>query len=56
VKNSIVFYNALLENHVPAELHLYERGGHGFGLNNKTTADQWIDRMKNWMASHGWVK
>lgn len=31
-ENSILFYQALTAHHVPAELHLYEKGGHGFGL------------------------
>ncbi|AKQ44988.1 hypothetical protein TH63_04055 [Rufibacter radiotolerans] len=51
-QNSILFYQALLKNKVPAELHLYQRGGHGFGLNNKTTKDYWFDRCLNWLASN----
>ena len=35
-----------------AELHIYERGGHGFGLLNLrgTTADGWIDAYLAWLA------
>ncbi|MFM7328731.1 MAG: alpha/beta hydrolase, partial [Bacteroidota bacterium] len=54
-ENSIRYYQALLKKKVRAELHLYERGGHGFGLNNPTTRDQWTDRLKNWMAGEGLV-
>ena len=54
-ENSIAFYQSLIRNKVPAELHIYERGGHGFGLNNKTTSDQWMERCKNWMAGNGWL-
>ncbi|MFT3746691.1 MAG: alpha/beta hydrolase [Agriterribacter sp.] len=54
--NSIVFYQALIKNKVPAELHIYERGGHGFGMYNKTTKEEWMDRAKNWMESNGWLK
>ncbi len=54
--NSIVYYQALLKNKVPAEMHLYQNGGHGFGLNNKTTTDQWILRCKAWMEKNGWLK
>ena len=50
--NSIAYYQALLRNKVPAELHLYQNGGHGFGLNNKTTDDQWTDRLKNWLLAN----
>jgi acetyl esterase/lipase len=53
--NSIVFYNALLKNTVPAELHIYQRGGHGFGLKNSSTTDAWMDRLKNWMKVNGWL-
>ena len=54
--NSILFYEALLHHRVPAELHLYQRGGHGFGLVNKTTNDKWIERLENWMSANGWLK
>ena len=54
--NSVVFYQALIKNKVPAELHIYQNGGHGFGLKNKTTNDKWIERCKNWMAANGWLK
>jgi len=54
--NSIVFYQALIKNKVPAELHIYQNGGHGFGLNNKTTNDDWMERCKNWMDANGWLK
>lgn len=49
VENSIYFYNALQKKKVPAEIHLYEKGGHGFGLNNPTSPDKWADWLKVWM-------
>jgi acetyl esterase/lipase len=55
-ENSLYFYEALLRNGVPSEMHLYPHGGHGFGLHNRTTNDQWIDRLQNWMDSNGWLK
>jgi acetyl esterase/lipase len=56
VANSIRFYESLLKYEVPAELHLYPRGEHGFGLNNnQTTKDYWFDRCKDWMDSNGWL-
>ena len=55
VNNSIVFYQACLRHGVPAELHLYPKGGHGFGLNNKTTKDLWTDRLRNWLDANGWL-
>ncbi|GAA3928185.1 alpha/beta hydrolase [Hymenobacter algoricola] len=55
VRNSIRFYEACLSQGVPAEMHLYPQGGHGFGLTNKTTKDQWIDRLQNWLDANGWL-
>lgn len=51
-ENSIRFYQSLQKNHVKAELHLYQSGGHGFGLNNPSTADAWMDRCLNWLRSN----
>lgn len=55
VKNTLYYYQALLKNNVPAEMLIYPKGGHGFGLNNKTTPDKWMDHCKNWMTSNGWI-
>jgi acetyl esterase/lipase len=55
VANSILFYEALIKNKVPAELHVYEKGGHGFGMNNPTTQDKWFDRCINWMKANKWI-
>lgn len=55
-ENSILFYQQLIKNKVPAELHLYQTGGHGFGMNNPTTRDEWIERLRNWMITNNWVR
>jgi acetyl esterase/lipase len=55
VQNSILFYDAMIKNNVKGEMHLYQAGGHGFGLHNKTTKDQWFDRLMNWMLENGWL-
>jgi hypothetical protein len=34
-------------------MHIYKAGGHGFGINNPTTKDLWMERCKNWMQSIG---
>jgi acetyl esterase/lipase len=51
VENSLRFYQACIKNKVPAEMHLYAKGGHGFGLNNKTTEDKWFDRLAIWLKT-----
>ena len=55
VQNSLVFYQALAHHHVPSELIIYPKGGHGFGLTNATTPDKWTDRLRDWMAVNGWL-
>lgn len=56
VANSIDFYNALQKDGVPAEIHFYEHGGHGFGMHNKTSDDKWMDWLQAWMKKNDWVK
>jgi acetyl esterase/lipase len=56
VANSLHFYEALQRSEVPAELHIYPAGGHGFGMNNSTTKDLWMDRLKNWLDINGWLE
>jgi acetyl esterase/lipase len=43
---------------VPAELHIYSTGGHGFGLraNNKRPVGQWIVRFEEWLAESGFLR
>lgn len=41
----------------PVEFHLFEQGGHGFGMYPKpTTSTGWFDEFARWMAMHGWIK
>jgi len=49
VMNSIRFYESLLQYKIPAEMHIYKAGGHGYGMNNPTTKDLWMERCKTWM-------
>ncbi len=56
-KNSIEFYSALKANNVPAELHIFAKGGHGFGMkHNNIPADAWPDMFLNWLKSAGIIK
>lgn len=56
-ENAVAFYLACRKHAVPAELHIYERGRHGVGL---AAADAvlstWPDRLRDWLARHGFVK
>jgi dipeptidyl aminopeptidase/acylaminoacyl peptidase len=51
-ENSIRFYQALRKHNVPAELHLYEHGGHGFGLHNTSTAEDWFADCLDWLKEN----
>lgn len=53
-ENSIAFYLALRKAGVPAEMHIYEKGGHGFGLGkDKGSVSSWPDRCADWMRGRG---
>jgi acetyl esterase/lipase len=41
----------------PVEFHLYEQGGHGFGMYRKTTTSTgWFDDFARWLGMHGYLK
>lgn len=51
VENSLLFYNACLKNDISVEMHLYAKGGHGFGMYNKYIKGTWLDEMINWLKT-----
>ena len=52
VENSLAFYQALVKNNVPAEMHIYPYGGHGFSLAiGKGYLASWTDRCIDWLRS-----
>jgi acetyl esterase/lipase len=55
VMNSINYYLALKEKKIDAELHLYEKGGHGFGLGSKETSQFWVIDCTNWLKKHNFL-
>ena len=56
-RNSIEFYMALKRNKVPAEMHIFRQGGHGFGMNKKNLpVDQWPNLFAQWMKAQGITK
>ena len=54
-ENSIDFARNLKQAGVKSELHLYQAGGHGFGLNNKTTQEKWFLSFVNWLKANKWM-
>ncbi|MBK5192090.1 MAG: alpha/beta hydrolase [Flavobacteriaceae bacterium] len=50
VENSLLFYKALVEQNISAELHIYPEGGHGFSLAlGKGYLQSWTDRLYDWL-------
>lgn len=53
VENSLLFHAALRQAGIPAELHIYARGGHGFGHGDRIATDNplthWPDVLINWL-------
>jgi acetyl esterase/lipase len=49
VKNSIVFAEELAKNNIPFEMHIFPKGGHGYGMNNPTTKTEWFILCVNWI-------
>ena len=53
VQNSLLFYDALVKNKVKAEMHLFQEGGHGFGLINSKNKGRWSEWAENWLKENG---
>ena len=54
VKNSIAFYVALQKYKVPAGLHIFPKGQHGFVLPPASTG--WFDCCAQWLKENGWIQ
>lgn len=53
-ENSVLFYLALREKNIPAELHIYEKGRHGVGFaDDDPILSTWKDRLKDWLGHRG---
>jgi len=54
---SLLLYKEWTDAHKPAELHLYAKGGHGFGMRKQNIpTDHWIDRFADWLELEGFLK
>ena len=57
-KGAVALFSALLAAKVPAELHVYERGGHGYGLRRREQAPgtgDWPARLVDWLGGRGFT-
>jgi len=54
--NSVEIFERWTRAGLPAELHIYEKGGHGFGFRrHDLPADRWPATFEAWLASHGYL-
>ena len=54
---SVTIYQQWIAAGKPAELHLYSKGGHGFGMRPQhLPSDHWIDRFADWLDEQGLLK
>jgi acetyl esterase/lipase len=56
VENSLVYYRALKDAHVPAEMHIYSEGHHGYGM--RPTAfpvTHWPTLAQEWLHTIGMI-
>ena len=59
MENTMLFAEALRKNHVPFDLHVYQKGGHGMGLGDKkepsTAHHPWATDCLFWLKQHGFA-
>ncbi len=58
VQNAIAFYQAMTAQHVPGELHIWEKGGHGYGMLKPAgpVAQEWLPKLADWMRGRGLLR
>jgi dipeptidyl aminopeptidase/acylaminoacyl peptidase len=54
VQNTILFIAALQQNRVSVTSFFYAKGGHGYGMYNKTSEVNWFEACVEWMKSGDW--
>lgn len=55
--DSVTLYRKWLEAGKSVELHMYSKGGHGFGMKQQNLpSDKWIERFYEWMSTQGFLK
>ena len=55
-KNSLVFYQALMDHQVPSSLHIFDQGGHAIALrNNPRSTNFWTNLCEQWLIERGFI-
>ena len=57
-ENSVMYFQACRKNNVPVEMHIYEKGGHGYALKKRGLGpvESWPARMEDWMKERKLMK
>lgn len=56
VRNSLMFFDALLNHKVNASIHIFPQGGHGIKLvDNPGSTDLWLNLLELWMTENNFV-
>ena len=55
---AVLFYVGLKKHNIPAELHVYGNGGHGYGLRPRdgSQISSWPDHAAHWLGTQGLLK
>ncbi len=57
VQNSINYFLSLKKFNIPVEMHIYQKGGHGFGIKNlKGSVAYWMKDLEHWLRMNQWIK
>jgi acetyl esterase/lipase len=57
-ENSIRYFEACRKQHIPAEIHIFEKGGHGYALKKRGLGpvESWPSLMEAWLRERGLMK
>lgn len=56
VERSLMMFQKWRDSNLPAELHVYTHGGHGFAMRrHDATADAWPSAFEVWLKAQGWI-
>ena len=57
IENCLRFHKALVKHNVPVELHVYEKGGHGYGmLRGNRPIDKWPNLLEGWLKGQKLIR
>jgi len=55
VEQSMMYFSALKDHKIPAEMHIVQKGGHEHLLDKGTTGEIWFPTVMKWLKMNGWL-